>query len=256
VTFDQLYGIELDRELGTADTSQRFTTTRRKAAINAGQLEFVKRTECFTRQTTVTLADDTQEYDLEATITDFAWVSKQGLSIKIVDASGNTRYLEGDDLQETSVEALQTNEPGWRAVSKGTPQYWYLRRDGGTLNVGLYPKPTITTDTWTLIVPYVVVPTDLNADSDEPFSISGNAIRSMRPWHRALVYFAAFDLEKLRKDVSRQQSALQLFELEVQKYLASMKPRNGQRVRFAKNYRAMQRASGLTPRRYDPRAYP
>src|SRR5947207_452929 len=155
MTFDVLYGIELDRELVTADRDQRFTTVRRKAAINAGQLEFVKRTECFTRQTTVTIADATQEYDLEATIAALASLSKP--------------------------------------------------------------------------------------------------VKSMRPCHRALVYFAAFDLEKFRKDVSRQQSALQLFELEVQKYLGAMKPKNGSHVRFAKNYRAMQ-GSSMTPRRYDPRA--
>jgi hypothetical protein len=39
------------------------------------------------RQTTVTLVSGTQEYDLETTITDYAWISKQGVSIKIVDAT-------------------------------------------------------------------------------------------------------------------------------------------------------------------------
>ena len=50
MTFLELYGTELDRELGTTDRTQRFTTARRKAAINAGQLEFVRRTECLTRE--------------------------------------------------------------------------------------------------------------------------------------------------------------------------------------------------------------
>jgi hypothetical protein len=46
--FVTLYGLELDRELGSADRTVLFTTARRKAAINAAQLEWVKRTECFT----------------------------------------------------------------------------------------------------------------------------------------------------------------------------------------------------------------
>jgi hypothetical protein len=112
--FSTLYGIELDRELGTADRDQRFTTARRKAAINAGQLEFVKRTECLQRQASVTLVDATQEVDLEASVTDFGWIAKQGISIAITSGT-TTRYLEGDDLEVTSVANLNVEEPGWRA---------------------------------------------------------------------------------------------------------------------------------------------
>jgi hypothetical protein len=249
VDFVTLYGTELDRELGTADRDQRFTTVRRKAAINAGQLEFVKRTECLQRQASVTLVDATQEVDLEASVTDFGWIAKQGISIAITSGT-TTRYLEGDDLEVTSVANLNVEEPGWRAESAGTPRKVYIRREGGALNLGLHPKPSITAgDTWVALVPYVVVPTDLSADADEPFTVSSNAIRSLRPWHRALVYFAAFDLEKLRKDVGRQQAALQLFELEIQRYTNTDKPKHGQRVRFARVYRALRSATLST----DPR---
>jgi hypothetical protein len=248
MTFVDLYGIELDRELGTADRAQRFTTARRQAAINAGQLEFVKRTECLQRQASVSLVDATQEVDLEASVTDFGWIAKQGISIAIT--SGTTvRYLEGDDLEVTSVANLNVEEPGWRAVSAGTPTKVYIRREGGTLMLGLHPKPSITAgDTWVALVPYVVVPTDMTADADVPFTVSSNAISSLRPWHRALVYFAAFDLEKLRKDVGRQQAALQLFELEVQRYENTLKPKGGQRVRFARVYRAQRSATSTDPR--------
>jgi hypothetical protein len=120
--FSDLYGTELTRELGSSDTSTLFTTARRKAAINAAQLEFVKRTECLTRQTSVTIVDGTQEYDLDAIANaDFGWLSKQGPSIAITSGS-TVRYIEGDDLEETSVERLNVEEPGWRGQSAGTPQ--------------------------------------------------------------------------------------------------------------------------------------
>jgi hypothetical protein len=226
--FVTLYGLELDRELGSADRTVLFTTARRKAAINAAQLEWVKRTECFVRQTTVTLVSGTQEYDLETTITDYAWISKQGVSIKIVDGT-RTRYIEGDDLELTTVERLNVEEPGWRAAAGGSPMKVYLRRADGAVQLGFHPAPSFSGETWTVIVPYVVVPADLSADADEPFTVSSNPIKSLRPWHRALVYYAAFDLEKFRKDWARGGANLQLFEAEVDKFLGVEKPKNGRR---------------------------
>lgn len=248
--FSTLYGDELDRELGSADRTSLFTTARRKAAINAAQLEWVKRTECFQRQVSFTLTDDRQEYDLEAA-TDFAWIAKNGVSIKIVSGT-TTRYIEGDDLMQTSVARLMQDEPGWRAATAADPTFWYLRRTGGTMQLGFHPKPSISgTDVWTAIVQIVMIPTDLSADSDEPFTCSTNPLRSLRPFHRALVHFAAYDLEKFRKDQARSGAQLQLFELEVAKFVGVEKPKGGQRVRLATDYRG--NAAMSRPLRTDPR---
>lgn len=253
--FVTLYGSELDRELGSADRTQLFTTALRKAAINAAQRKFVTETECFTRQASIPLVDDTQEYDIEAAtgFEDFSWIAKDGVSIKIVSGS-NTRYIEGDDLRVTSVERLNVEEPGWKAVSAGTPQALYTRRDGGRIFLGLHPKPSIDTETWTAIVGYVLFPSDLSADADEPFTFSTNPVKSLRPWHRALVHYAAYDLEKLRKDTERSGIQLQLFQAEVDSYRSKQAPKGGQSVRMVVNYR--DRARRGTPRRYDPRTYP
>lgn len=250
MTFLELYGTELDRELGSSSTVL-FTTARRKAAVNAAQLEFVKRTECLMKETSVSLVDDTQEYDLEAAITDFGWISKQGIRIAITSGS-TTRYLEGDDLRETTVARLTTDEPGWRAASAGTPTHYYLRRDGGRMYLGLHPKPSIDTETWVAVIPYVIQPADLSADIDVPFTVSSNALNSLKPWHRALTHFAAFDLEKFRKDTGRQQAQLALFEAEVQKFMGNEKPKNGSRIRLARDYRSSRRMLS----RSDPRVYP
>lgn len=250
--FSELYGTELDRELGTADRSQRFTTARRKAAVNAAQLEWNKRTECVTRLASVSLVDDTQEYDLE-TVTDFAQISRRGVSIKIVSGS-STRYLEGKNLVLTSVERLNEDEPNWRATAASIPKKSYTRRDGGAFYLGFHPKPDITgSDVWTALVDYVIVPADMSADADEPFTISGNALKTQRPWHRALVYYAAFDLEKFRKDTAREQAMFQLFEAEVTKYYGAEKPKTGDQVQFVANYR---RRLNMPVRRFDPRSTP
>lgn len=249
MTFLDLYGTELTRELGSADTVL-FTTARRKAAINAGQLEFMERTDCLPRQMSVTLTTGTQEYDLDTSISDFASLSEQGVSIKIVSGT-TTRYLEGDDLRVTTVARLDQEESGWRAVSAATPLTVYLRRDGGAVKLGFHPKPSITAgDVWTALVGSDAIPDDLSADTDEPFTVTGNPIRSLRPFHRALVHFGAYDCEKYRKDTAKGALQLQLFEAYVARYLMRRKPKGGQSVRFVRNYRRR------SERRDDPRISP
>jgi len=254
MTFAQLYGEELDRELGSADRTVLFTAARRKAGINAGQLEWNSRTECLQRRVTVAMVDGTQEYDLEVSATDFLRIAKEGIKIKIVSGS-TTRYIEGDDLEFTSIERLNVEEPGWMAASASTPLKYYLRPDGGALYLGLHPAPDVSgSDTWSILVPVVIIPADMSMDPDEPFTYSANILKHLRPYHRALAYWGAHDCEQYRKDPTREGVALQKFELEVEKYLATSKPKGGQRVRFAKDYRGLVRRGPRRP--LDPRIYP
>lgn len=249
MTFSDLYTTALDRELGSSSTSL-FTTVLRKAAINAAQLEWVKRTECLQKETSVSLVDATQEYDLETAITDFLRIAKEGARVKIVSGT-TTRYIEGDDLQVTTIARLNQEEPGWRANSAATPSKLYTRRDGGRVYVGLHPAPSIAgTDTWTLVVPYVIQPADMSADADEPFTVSSNTLISLKPWHRALAHFAAFDLEKLRKDFARASAQLQLWNDQIEQFMASEKPKGGSRVRMTRDYR---RSRPVNSWRTDPR---
>lgn len=147
---------------------------------------------------------------------------------------------------------MNVEQPGWRAVSPGTPTQYYTRPDGGSIYLGLHPAPSISgTDTWAVILPYVAVPPDMSADADQPFTISSNPIKALRFFHRALVHYAAYDLEKLRKEVGRSAGQLQLFELEIQKYISAQKPKQGAVVRLAMDYRAVGRRA--QPVRFDPR---
>jgi hypothetical protein len=235
VTFAQLWGVELDRELGTADRDQRFTTALRKAAINAAQLEWLERTECLQREVSLVLVSGTQEYDLEAEVTNFLCLAKEGVSIAI--NSTTVTYIEGHDLDVTTVERLNTEHPGWRGEPAGRPRKVYTRREVGLIKLGFYPAPSITSGTWTALVHAVIQPTEMSADADVPFTYGGNPIASLAPYHRALAHFAAYDLEKFRKDGTRGTAQLQLFEQYVARYEAKNKPKGGQKVRLAVNYR-------------------
>lgn len=247
--FSDLYGRLLDRELGSADRTQLFTTVERKAAINEGQTEFNERTECFAKQVSVSLTTGTQEYDLDTTVTDFSRLGSQGLSI--VFGSGSTaRYVGGDDLQHTTVNELNTAEPSWRRWAAATPQQYYLRRDGGSLYLGLHPKPSFT-GVATALLSYLAIPPAMTLDADVPFTVGpNNPLSSLAPYHQGLVHWAAYLLEKFRKDEGRQQVQLALFDSVVAKYRASLVPKDGQVVRLATRYR---RPMG---RVLDPRVFP
>lgn len=248
MTFVELYTTELDRELGSSQTTL-FTTARRKAAINAAQLEFVKRTECLKRTMSIDLEDETSEYDVSDTAGDFGWLGKIGASIQITDSDDNVRYVQGEDLEETSIDRLNVERPGWRSFAASTPDRYYVDLEGGALNVGVTPAPSIDSgDSWVLSLPYIPIPTDLSSDDDEPFTVLNQPARRLRFWHRTLVHYAAYDLEKFRKDVQRGAAQLQLFEMEVQKYFAAMTPKTGSQVRLIRDYRASRRAVRRDPR--------
>lgn len=246
-TFLQLYSTELTTQLGSSDTTQRFTTTLRKYYVNEGQRYFNERTGCFVRRGQVALSDGTGEYDLESTgvITagDYLRPAKVGASIKQVDASAAVTYIEGDDLAYTTEEELNQTEPGWRSVSAGTPTKWYVRQDGGSLYVGLHPAPDVPSGaTWTLFVPYVAVPADMSGDSDEPYSISSNPVTTLRPYHKGIAHYAAAQLENLRKNVDGFRRQMELCAAVIAMYVADQAPPRGTRIRLAQDYRRRLRS--------------
>lgn len=245
-TFVELYGDLLDRELGSADRAQLFTTARRQAAINEAQREWVRLTESFTREVVFTLADAVGEYDLEARAEAFWAVAKPGVELTITDAAGDTRSVAGDDLPRRDIVWLNREETGWRDASPGTPTAWYLRDDGGRTLLGLSPAPDIGAgELWTVRVPYVAQPADLSADTDEPFTVHGNASARLRPYHKALGHYAAAQLELLRRDSAAHDLQLQRFSGYVTQYLQAQRPRGGTHVVFARDYRREARGTTL-----------
>ncbi len=206
--FVTLYGERLNRALSSEDTQRLFTTARRKAAINEAQQWFNTQTECLQRTESITLVDSDDQYDLEAEIADddFQQIASQGPELTIAYASGRTAYYTGDDFPRRTIAWLNQNLKGWRGLADGLPVAWYELKEGGQYIFGLVPAPDITGgDTWTLTVPYVVRPTAMSADADEPFTVGGNALAYLEPYHDALELYAAGLLELLRKDEERSQ---------------------------------------------------
>lgn len=255
MTFQDLYLTDLTTELGSADLI-RFTAALRKRYVNEGQRVFNEQTSCFVRRMAIALTTLVSEYDLESsaviTATDYLWPSKTTASLKRVDAGGNVSYAEGPDLPFKSEEELNQTRSNWRAESAGTPDCWTVRDDGGSEYLVLVPAPSIPAgETWTLLWPYVAQPADMSGDSDEPYSVSGNARTTLRPYHRGILYYAAAQMEKLRKNVEGVDRQMKMFAAEVSKYFADQQPKRGSSIRLAQNYRTRLRgARPLDPLRY------
>lgn len=262
MTFLQLYGTKLDRELGSSDRTSRFTTVLRKEYVNEGQRVFNEHTSCFVKRVALAITTLVQEVDLEATsvITagDYLWPSKTSASLRRYDGSGSANtdysYVEGPDLVYKTEEELNQIEPGWRAASAGTPRYWYLREDSGSLYFGLHPTPSIpAAETWTVYFPYVAIPADMSADADIPYSVSGNARTTLIPYHEAILAYAAAQLEKLRKNWDGVERQMKIFAAYVAKYTGDKAPKRGSTIRLKTDYRNRPMAN---VRLLDPARFP
>jgi len=241
MTFVELYGDELDTELGSADRTERFTNARRRSAINFAQREFVRLTDSFTREGEIVLTTTIGEYDLEALLDadTFLRFADQQPYITIVTSGGDTRTLQGRDFARLDIPALDREDSGWRNVAASTPVGWYLREDGGEVKLGLQPAPSIPAgDTWTLYVPYVAYPADMVNDTDEPFSATagGNTKSSLVAYHKALAHRAAAELEKLRRNYDQVKAQLQTFMGYIQDYQARLRKTGGERISYSHSY--------------------
>lgn len=258
-TYLQLYGTKLDRELGSSDRTARFTTVLRKEYVNEGQQKFNEHTGCYVKRASLAITDGQQEYDLEASgvisAQDFLWPAKTTASLRRYDGSGSDNtdyaYQEGPDLTYTTEEELNQEDPGWRAHAAGTPQKWYIRADGGSTYFGLHPTPDVTSgETWTVYWPYVAQPADMTDDTHEPF---GNASprTTLRPYHDAILYYAAGLCELLRKNTDGYEWQMKRFAAMVAKYRADQQPKQGSRIRLVHNYyRSLRSQRPLDPVRW------
>lgn len=249
MTFLELYGTKLDTELATADRTQLFTTARRQAAIRDAEREFVRITRCTTRLGVIPISDGVTEYAVYSTLTDY--ITLDGAPSIRITGTSSVRYIQGPELfPRRTPQELDRLEPGWRAVSAGTPSSWYLR-DDGALYLGMTPAPDVTSpDTWAWLVPYIASPTALSADADVPFTVGGTAMARLGEFHQALVHHAAGQLELLRKNYSEAGRQMQLFTGYVAQYLQDQRQHGHTELTLARNYFA---ESGRRQRASDPR---
>lgn len=272
MTFADLYGTDLDTELGTADRTQRFTTVLRKRYVNEGQRVFNEQTSCFVKRAAMPLVDGVSEYNLEATVAsvfvdengdpDYLWPAQTSASFRRYTADTES-WVEGPQLPFKSEEELNQTRPGWRAESDGVPDCWTLRRDGGRQWLVVVPGPALpATEGWEVWFPYVARPTDMTSDAEVPYSVvvgglgpTTYVLRELAPYHRALVHYAAAQLEKLRKNWEGVERQMRLFAAQVVKYTADQAPKRGTSIRLRQDYRTRLR-TGVPLRFLDPTRYP
>jgi hypothetical protein len=253
--FSSLYGTRLDRELGSADSTQLFTTARRKSAINEAQEEFARLTNCLERKSSIAITAWTGEYDLNSSAVlpaqDFYEWAPRGVEFRYTDASSNVHVLHGDDLPRRDPNWLDRYEPGWdvstwasTTVMQQVPSFWYERIDGGARYLGFTPLPSSgSSASMEAFITYQARPTAMTSDTNEPFMVNSSVRFDLRPYHQALVHYAAHQLEKLRRDDQASERQLQKFLGYVQQYLQAMRKKGGTSLTFARSYFLHRRAT-------------
>jgi hypothetical protein len=244
VQFSSLYGARLDEELGSADSTQLFTTTRRKAAVNLGQQEFARLTKCLERRSSLTVTGWTAEYDLTALFPDFMEFAPRGVEFRYTDASSHVTVLAGDDLPRRDPLWLDRYEPGWQVstyasttVIQQVPTLWYERLDGGARYLGFWPVPSSgSSAAMKAFVPYCARPTPMTSDTAEPFTVNSSVRSDLRVYHQALVHYAAYRLEKLRRDSDAQKEQMGLFMAYVEQFTQSLRRKGGTALTVARSY--------------------
>jgi hypothetical protein len=253
--FSSLYGARLDRELGNEDRTVLFTTAKRQGAINEAALEFADQTECLIRTSTVTITGGTGEYGLtfdpSTGVGDFLRWAKEGVQFHYTDSALNVTILVGDDLLRRDVPWLDRYEPGWRTSTVSSlvmqlPSMYYERMDGGQRLLGFVPIPsTGSSASAKAVVPYIAMPIPMTSDTQEPFNvyslpstsaITGQQRTDLRPYHQALVHYAAGQLEKLRRDYDASDRQMKIFYSYIQRYWQNTRTKGGTALTFGKNY--------------------
>lgn len=245
--FSSLYTGLLDHELGTNDSTTLFTTGRRQAAVNRGQAEFCRLTDCLERQTTLVLTGGVAEYDVNTTVVipggDFRGWAKNDVWVTYTDAAGTKTILAGEaDFPKRDVAWLNDALPGWQDSTVASsvaqlPTLYYERLDGAHRYLGFYPVPsTGSSATITATIPYLAMPTPLTSDTQQPFVVGSGSRLDLTPYHQALVHYAAYQLEKLRRDEMAGQQQFKLFMGYVTQYLQDKREKTAVGVGFVKQY--------------------
>lgn len=244
--FSSLYGSRLDRELGSADSTQLFTTARRKAAINEGIQQFADLTECYQSFDSVAIQSGTATIGLSTAVgaTDLTRMAAEGPIVTHTDTAGNVLVIGGDDLPRVDRAWLTRYRPGWQHSTVSTsvvqlPTAYYVAQEDGQLLLGLHPVPSkgSTGATMTVRIPFIARPQSLTQDTDEPFKDGDGFTRAdLRIYHQAVVHYAAAQLEKYRRDTQAAADQMQAFMGYVQRYIGASKRKGGQAIALATNY--------------------
>lgn len=243
-TFGQLTGPRLNALIRTDDSTVLFTTGRRSSAVNLGIQKFAEFTDCYVRISSVACSCNTTEYNLLSSSilgsTDFVKLSSQGVEYHLTDSNGDLRTAAGDDFPRRDIEWLNRYSPGWRESTTvvDMPSGYYIRATGGQMVLGLPERPDVgSSETATLLVPYIARPAPITSTSERPFTDTGGNVRTdLEQYDDGIVYYAAHHLEQYRGDDQASEKWFQKFLGVVDRCKAAMRPKGPQYVTFGRHY--------------------
>lgn len=252
--FEQLKGPLLDRELNTNSSlaGSPVSSLNRAQATNDGIREFADLTECFQRQSSITVSCNTVEYLLLsggalAGATDYTRLATQGPEYRVL-SSGSTRtvvtWLAGEDaFPQRPIQFRNRQDPGWRqSTTPTTPTGYYLRPDGANLYLGLDHPPLVrSSQIAEILIPYVARPPVLTSSGEVPFSISTGTRTDLVGYHQAVPHYAAYKLLPMLGDDQGSQNQLQKFMGYVTRYLQNLRPKGGTVIQLGRNYLRLAR---------------
>lgn len=139
--------------------------------LDEGQLDIVRRTECYTATKSLTSVDGTREYELGTDILRLLFVTYNNL-----------------EVQPTTLEQMQYYNDYPAESAEGTPEFYYVKMTTNPL-IGFTPIPS--TSGHTISVHYVKRPLPLTTISNNPVI--------PEPYQRLIVKYAMYNV--LIKDV-------------------------------------------------------
>lgn len=243
MTFEELSKDELSIVLNNSDTSVLYTGARRRKAINDACEEFADLTECTLQQWSVVCSCNVTENTLTAI--NYIRIAKQGVEYVHTSSNGFVTQASGDDFPRRDLVWRNRFDVGWRASTTPVlvPSGYYLREDSSAVFIGLNEPPKIgSSETGTLIVPLVMQPTAMTSSGEVPFSSRVD----LKPYHKALPFYAGYKLLGLTGDDQGAQASLQKFLGYVARYTQNTRPKGGQHVTVGRSYlrESMRRTRG------------
>ena len=210
MTFADLYGEALHHELGSYDTTQLFTTVRRKAAVNRAQKEFARLGKIsLSKEVVIPVVAGTRDYNLDtASGSRFVAFGRSPLRLRQI-VTANPLATTVTSLVVRSTAYMDEVLPGWRdPASSGFPSNIVHDPSDGVNTLRFTPFPGIpASETWELVVPIAANAADMVLDSEVPF----DGRPDVEPFHWALAHFAAAILERLRKDPEAEKNQVTKF---------------------------------------------
>ena len=168
--------LELRTEFDSLAPDSPVSDTVQTTWANLGQIDIVRRTKCLPTSGSIDIVGSTANYDLTTNFTDYLEI----------DYDGGVQFYDGTDyttLKKVNQAWLDRNVIDWRNSDEDDPRAYYFENK----YIYLYPTPGASY-TGGLLVHYIQKPTDMSADSSEPF----DSRVDLEPYHELILNYMLY----------------------------------------------------------------